>query len=255
MEILPASLSYANGTFDFYPMDTKQLFEANKKTFGPSWEFYSKPISYECNEFGFREQEFDSIDWNNSVVCFGCSHTFGIGIPDHETWVRKLEHKIDTPCVNLGIPGGSFEAIFHNIVWLNYHDITPKNIIVQIPDPGRNYFVETKFDRPAFHHVIPELDGVISQKNMQYYTDVHLAYKLELTKTTINLLYPDIDVVYFFLGLPNVAKSFSLKRPVYFDQIQETNIHRARDRSHFGNIVSDAIIELVCQLSSNLGRV
>jgi len=255
MEILPASRNFANGTFDFYPSDTKKLFETNKKNFGPSWEFYNKPIFYVCNEFGFREQKLNTIDWTNSTVCFGCSHTFGIGVPDNETWVRKLQKKTSTPCVNLGIPGGSFEAIFHNIVWLNYHNITPKNLIVQIPDPSRNYYVETEIDHPAFCHIIPELHGVISQKNMQYYTDVHLAHKLELMKTTIDLLCPDMDVVYFFLGCPSAAKSFSLKRPVYFDQKQYPNIHWARDRSHFGSTVSDAIVELVCQLSSNLGRV
>jgi hypothetical protein len=252
MEILPASRGFANGTFDFYPMDVEELFLKNKKKLGPEWEFFNKPISYTCNKYGFREQEFDGIDWNNSVVCFGCSHTFGIGIPNHETWVRKLENRINTPCVNLSIPGGSFEAILHNIVWLKYHDITPKNLIVQIPDPGRNYFVDTKFDHPAFHHVIPELDGVISQKNMQYYTDVHLAHKVELTMTTINLLYPDMDVVYFFLGCPSVAEKFGLKRPVYFDQIKNLDIHRARDCSHFGSTVMDAIVDFVYQSTGYL---
>ncbi|SRR6056297_1594173 len=73
---------------------------------------------------------------NKRLVAFGCSHTFGVGLPDSEyckkrdtsfkpsqlSWAGHVAKTMNRELVNKGWPGGSNKRIWHSIVNFDYHD-------------------------------------------------------------------------------------------------------------------------------------
>ena len=50
---------------------------------GDKYEYKDKTLNYTINRIqGYRAKEFTDIDWSNSVLFFGCSWVFGVGIDD-----------------------------------------------------------------------------------------------------------------------------------------------------------------------------
>ena len=94
--------------------DNQETFFQNKKIMGEKWKYYDKTITYTFNEHGFRCPEWDQIDWKNSIVLFGCSCTYGIGLSDEETISAHLEKLSNRPVINLGVPGGSNSLMIQN---------------------------------------------------------------------------------------------------------------------------------------------
>jgi len=72
----------------------------------------------EINSMGYRTPEFDTIDWNEAIVCFGCSMVYGVGLKKEDTWTYKLEKATGRPVINMGLPAGSNQANMHNQIAL-----------------------------------------------------------------------------------------------------------------------------------------
>jgi hypothetical protein len=104
----------------------------------------SKHITYSLNSQGYRETEWKNIDWSNSILCFGCSHTFGVGVSENETIPRKLFKKTNINCVNLGIPGGNNAFTMFNSAKLINHGIRPLGIIFQRTYAARWFDIESQ---------------------------------------------------------------------------------------------------------------
>lgn len=95
------------------------------------------PVSYRLNTLGYRGDEFD-LD-KESVLCFGDSFTFGIGLAEEETWPYQLQNMSGHHCVNLG-EGGSSN---HQILRMMHQVITvfkPKACIALLSDMTRQEF-------------------------------------------------------------------------------------------------------------------
>ena len=111
-------------------------------------EFYvketNKKITYSLNRQGYREQEWNFIDWNNSIVCLGCSHTFGVGVPECDTIPAQLQKKLKINFVNLGIPGGcNFFSVINSANLIN-RNIKPKAVIFQRTYKDRWFIMKDK---------------------------------------------------------------------------------------------------------------
>ena len=83
----------------------------------------------EINSFGYRTSEFSDINWKESVVVFGCSNVFGIGLDIQDTVSSQLEKLIGRPVINMGIPAGSLRATLHNQVSLHEIENSPYAIV------------------------------------------------------------------------------------------------------------------------------
>lgn len=68
----------------------------------------------EVNSLGYRAPEFDTVDWKESIVAFGDSTTFGIGLDIEETWAHKLSVLTNRPVINMGVPAGSNKISLYN---------------------------------------------------------------------------------------------------------------------------------------------
>ena len=117
-------------TLNFSGTDTKELFEENLKTQPDDWYYRTHEVKYTLNSFGYRTKEFDDIDWKESIVIFGCSNIFGIGVADEHTIPYFLEQLSGRPVINMGMGGSSIQTALHNSIILNDSEYpTPKAVV------------------------------------------------------------------------------------------------------------------------------
>lgn len=72
---------------------------------------WSVPISYKFNQQGFRTHDLNMYLGQKVNVALGCSHTMGIGLPDHMTWPFIIEQSTGIPTLNLGLGQGSSDTV------------------------------------------------------------------------------------------------------------------------------------------------
>jgi hypothetical protein len=122
-------------TLNFCPCDTKELFEENLKTQPADWYYRTHPVKYTLNSLGYRTKEFEDIDWKESIVIFGCSIIFGMGVTDEHTIPYFLEQLSGRPVINMGIGGSSIQNALHNsIILANSKYPTPKAVVYSFTD-------------------------------------------------------------------------------------------------------------------------
>jgi hypothetical protein len=66
------------------------------------------------NQNGYRTIEFDSVDWENSIVVFGCSMVFGTGLDENQTICYHLNKMLNRPVINMGVPASSIMYSVYN---------------------------------------------------------------------------------------------------------------------------------------------
>jgi hypothetical protein len=81
------------------------------------------------NDHGYRTENFNSIDWTNSVVVFGCSMVFGTGLHEEETICYHLSKILNKPVINLGVPASSMLYSLHNQLALKELNAKPYAVI------------------------------------------------------------------------------------------------------------------------------
>lgn len=81
------------------------------------------------NSLSYRCPEFDQVDWNKSVVVFGCSNVFGKSLSDADTICAQLEKIIDRPVINMGVPASSISYSVFNQNTLAEHNYNPYAVI------------------------------------------------------------------------------------------------------------------------------
>lgn len=124
-------------SFDFYMGDNEENYIKNLKKQPNDWHYRTKNVTYTLNSLGYRTKEFDEINWKESIVVFGCSCTFGVGVSDDETLTYHLEKIIGREVINLGIPGGSNQFILDmSSVLMRKYGI-PYGIIMMWTTPDR----------------------------------------------------------------------------------------------------------------------
>lgn len=91
--------------------------------------FNSENSQYTVNSKGYRTIEFDDVDWNNSVVLFGCSMGFGVGLEENETISHQLSLLIDRPVINMCVPASSINYACYNQMVMQELGIVPHAVI------------------------------------------------------------------------------------------------------------------------------
>jgi hypothetical protein len=126
---------------EFSSSDTQELYHKNLLTQPHDWYYRNNPIEYLANEQGYRCQEFTDIDWANSVVVFGCSNVYGVGLHTQDTVTEQLSRILARPVVNLGRPGASMQFSFDNAVILRS----------SYPRPWAVVNIWTSYDRTVYY--------------------------------------------------------------------------------------------------------
>lgn len=128
--------------------DSGDAFYANLKTQPADWMYRTRTISYTDNSHNYRTQEFNTIDWANSVVMIGCSNVYGVGVDDIDTLPAQLSRLINKPVINLGVGGSSMLFALHNNLILNEVYPTPRAVINVWTDLSR----ATYYQKASINH-------------------------------------------------------------------------------------------------------
>jgi hypothetical protein len=79
----------------------------------PELDYYRhNPVRYDMNNQYFRSQyDYMELSGNQTEVdvFLGCSHTVGVGLPEHLTWTSGVSHHTGRTPVNLALPGSGCE--------------------------------------------------------------------------------------------------------------------------------------------------
>lgn len=107
------NLKYAGQILDWLDTDSREqwdfhLTNKNNELKKSGW-LDQIPIQYKFNSAGFRGDDFNL---NIKIVAAGCSHTFGVGLHEHQTWVGQLEQLLDCKIQNLGVSGASMDTVY-----------------------------------------------------------------------------------------------------------------------------------------------
>lgn len=117
--------------------DTKAAFRHNCATQPAAWPWRHRSVGYTVNLQGYRCPEFDQIDWARSLVIFGCSHVFGVGVDDADTISSQLAALVNRPVINMGVGGSSILCSWHNLLCVLRRYGAPAGVIMGWTDLSR----------------------------------------------------------------------------------------------------------------------
>tara|TARA_R110000823_G_scaffold230090_12_gene357036 strand:- start:1559 stop:2320 length:762 start_codon:yes stop_codon:yes gene_type:complete len=198
--VLPINENSQNQTVSWWGVDDEKSYDNNLKEHGNhlSNECFQN-ITYTFNEYGYRTEPFKLIDWNNSILMFGCSMCFGAGLKYEHTIGEQLSTLVDSPIINLGINGGSpYVQMLNSNLLLTYfqkNNIYPKAVIYLWPSLDRF----PMFDNRIIYNMGPwSLNHNADHKQfMKYFSTndnmkIHNQFAIQLC---INFLWKDIPVI------------------------------------------------------------
>jgi hypothetical protein len=87
--------------------------------------------TYRRNKYTFRCDEFEQ---NAEFVFAGCSHTYGMGVPEDKIWGAQTAKELGYRYWNLGIAGASVTTIVNNLFAYFRLFGHPKNLAVLFPN-------------------------------------------------------------------------------------------------------------------------
>lgn len=68
-------------------------------------------LSYQYNPQGFRCPDLNNFLGKPVNIALGCSFTEGVGLPVESAWPSLIEQQVEHPVLNLGLGGGSTDAV------------------------------------------------------------------------------------------------------------------------------------------------
>jgi hypothetical protein len=94
------------------PYEEEQSVKAikDKKT-----NFKEDDVEYSISALGYRNSR-PVEEIYNSVGVWGCSYTFGVGVPYADIYSNILESKLNTPVHNFGIPGAGIQKVTRSFI-------------------------------------------------------------------------------------------------------------------------------------------
>ncbi len=121
----------------FHDLDSEDLLEKNLKTMPADWPWRNKTVRYTRNSQGYRAPDWSKINWEESILLFGCSFVYGVGISDEDTCSYQLTHLQNKNVINLGVPGSGPMIQWANTTILRNNGITPRAVIYMWPSSNR----------------------------------------------------------------------------------------------------------------------
>jgi hypothetical protein len=164
-----------NKEVNFYKKDNyfyaKYLF-LNERDLVPGNNF-----EYQLNSEKFRGKDFNEFNKNNINILFGgCSQTLGVGLPEENTWYKKLSDKINlmheeknVDFYNISVNGSSIELIVKNVIAFIKKGNKPDYIFLLLPESSR--VMSFNKDENEFDLYIP---NAFFPKEKKYYLNKYI---------------------------------------------------------------------------------
>lgn len=141
---------------------------------------YPKDFSYHINDIGFRDL-YPDPSTKNVMGFFGCSCTFGEGLPTEDLFVTHISKHFNKPCLNLGQPGASASRIA--LVFAAASRVWDINTaVITFPNWSRFLYVSSE---NCMHNVLPpnrtqpEEAEKIRMSLIKDFSDQHLMFSFK----------------------------------------------------------------------------
>ena len=121
---------------DWYPTDDKETFEKQSDHFKKYWN-EQKKIEYSLNSYGHREVEIPLKEDRESVMCLGCSNTFGIGHHVDDIWPSIVSNNIGLKRINFAVAGSSLDTAFR--LYLSWQPVIKSKVTCVFVPPSFRY--------------------------------------------------------------------------------------------------------------------
>jgi hypothetical protein len=215
----------------FATSDTEELFLKNLKVMPKDWYYRTNDVNYTINSQGYRTQEFDSIDWANSIVILGCSTVFGAGVDDRHTIDYFLSELLGLPVINLGVSSTSVTYSLHNALILDKMYPTPRAVINLWSEYSRtSYYLDDRVDNKGSWN---EDSFIFEWLKHNSNSATHAVF----AQMTSHLIWKNKTAYYEATFFPSTAGLFKCEHLPVFDQ--------ARDLIHYGRKTNKAIAEKI----------
>jgi hypothetical protein len=208
-------------TLDFlYDSEKEESIRAinNKLT-----NFKLGDVKYDINELGFRmNTPLEKI--RNSVGIFGCSYTFGVGVPNEYIYTNLLNDNLGETICNFGIPGAGIQKITKAFISINSFYQLKKAIFV-LPSLYRHEFIRSK------NEVIEVLDLIHN-----YRTEENLfqcIYENFDDVTFLNEYYKNLNLIRYNAKIYGTEITFLTWCGKTFDLDRNFNINFIKDKINF----------------------
>lgn len=141
--------------------------------YGEKWQHfeevkdYNAFFDYQHNTVGFRDTE---IQTNVDICYYGCSMTYGIGVPVEARWTNVVDRQYNFTSNNFSVPGIGIPEIA-NLFLATNRFIKMKYAVFLLPDMHRFTFPIERTDKgnkvinTKFH---PNFDDIYKCKNVSY---------------------------------------------------------------------------------------
>ena len=175
-------------------------------------------FKYDIDGFGFRTDTKEKLSYDEYAWAFGCSQTFGIGIPIEATWVDIVEKQMNIPICNFSVPGTGIQTSIrllrewiqipnikkpkYVIMWGHYRD---RNEVTDMFGNYRNVYADNK----KYDNNLKTIKNICKNNSIKF---IHIDINERISK---------------------IDRVFNLMQDGY-------ELH-ARDLSHYGPIVHDDI--------------
>ena len=178
----------------------KYFSEEEKNKSSKDWQ---PDFSYYINDIGFRG-EYPSIDDLRLLGFFGCSVTFGQGVPEDKIYANLISQHYNKKYLNFGIPGASC----HRIALTFSAAVRLWNIetaIINLPPCSRLHYVDTddrlqsillanKLDQPELEYIRKEILKNVSEQFLISQTIDSIQWIIDIAKLkNINLILASWD--------------------------------------------------------------
>lgn len=96
------------------------------------------PILYRANNSGWRSDHFTA---DPSIVFFGCSFTYGVGMHEDDIWPTRVSNHFNMKCCNLGTPAQNLSASsLYTSLWMENEIPNAKAFVIKLQAPNRITF-------------------------------------------------------------------------------------------------------------------
>lgn len=150
-----------------------------------NWKY--PDFTYKINQYGFR---IENISDSCNIGAFGCSYTFGQGLPLEMTWSKLIEEETKTKVLNFGVPGISLISVLDIFCIVTKH-IKMQYAVILLPSYSR--FQVAKYNKKNELGILSCIPGSPGFYNSSYGIDEENIFKNliedDLVKQTKNSLY------------------------------------------------------------------
>jgi hypothetical protein len=190
-------------------------------------------IEYRINRHGLRCNNFNDRE---SIIFVGCSHTYGTGVNEEDTWPKLVSDHFDYETINFGCPGlSSLIPTYHLLNCISKIEKPVAIILLGTPISRVDLIVETNnflTFRPLRHWLI---DDIPMRKHNMFMSASKLTSVMhhQLADTTLKNLSKNLNIPYLSMELGDL-------------DLVENDIDFARDLMHFGvkthSVIADKVI-------------